>query len=218
MAAQGREWPLHFSFRRQNLLKQLFAISRTCERMYYCELLWTTSCRVALAIARLNCPFEAADTIKASAACLVTGCQTLRGCLSFTGIVICHQVGETKHFSPALFTTGTIAGILAQTLKLLVVSQKLGLLCQQDSFLQFPSSWGSAPSEGGEVFQLFQQRTSVLLMAGDRHDLCVHLALITAFVPTLFSGLGVPLPGEVSASWSSSWKLSDTLRISLILG
>lgn len=93
-----------------------------------------------------------------------------------------------------------------------------GRLCQQDSFLQFPSSWGSAPSERGEVFQLFQQRTSVFLMAGDKHDLCVHLALITAFVPTLFSGLGVPLPGEVSASWSSSWKLSDTLRISLILG
>lgn len=29
-----------------------------------------------------------------------------------------------------------------------------GQFCQQDSFLQFPSSWGSYPSEGGEVFQL----------------------------------------------------------------
>lgn len=152
MAAQGREWSLHFSFRRQNLLKRLFAISRTCERMYYCELLWTTSCHVALAIARLNCPFEAADTIKASAACLVTGCQTLRGCLSFTGIVICHQVGETKHFSPALFTTGTIAGILAQTLKLLVVSQKLGGFANRTAFCNFLLPGDLPPARGERCF------------------------------------------------------------------
>lgn len=141
-----------FQLQEAKAFETAFAISRTCERMYYCELFWTTSCRVALAIARLNCPFEAADTIKANAACLVTGCQTLRGCLSFTGIVICHQVGETELFSPALFTTGTIAGILAQTLKLPVVSQKLGSFANRTAFCNFLLPGDLTPARGERCF------------------------------------------------------------------